>query len=465
MKIYRFTLLLVFFFSQYLGAAQELLTNDQDYLLESEAEFYERMEWWRDAGMGMFIHWGPYAVPAGIHRGDSIKGLGEWIMNNAQIPVKDYEEYSRNFNPTGYDAMEWVRVAKEAGMKYIVITSKHHDGFCMWDSKVTDYDVMDFSPIKRDLLAELKSACDESGIKLGFYHSIMDWHHADAQAPHYPTYNTKEKANPNFTTYYRQYLKPQVEELVVKYDPAIFWFDGEWISEYTHEQGLEMYNFIRNLKPEIIINNRVDKGRKGMMGMNDQSMDYAGDFGTPEQEILAGTSTLLWESCMTMNDSWGYQSFDHNWKSVKSLIHNMVEIAAKGGNYLLNIGPTDSGFIPEPSIDRLKGIGKWMEVNSEIIYGSRSTKDFKENESIYFVTSKDRSIVFVVTTEWPGDKLSFSKVDLKEGSDVFLLGYDPPLTWQHENDGSVSILIPEALQDSEKRPCDHAWSFKVIPAH
>ena len=343
---------------------QEVTNN---YLEETDAEFDARMEWWRDAKFGMFIHWGPYAIPAGEYQGETVRSVSEWIMNTAQIPVEEYEEYSRNFNPTQYDAREWVQIAKDAGMKYIVITSKHHDGFCLWDSKVTEYDVMDFAPIKRDLLAELKEACDEAGIKLCFYHSIMDWHHPDAQAPHYPTYNTGEKENPNFPRYYENYLKPQVKELVENYDPEVMWFDGEWIPEYTHQQGLEMYNFVRSLKPDIIVNNRVDKGRKGMQGMNLDDQEYAGDFGTPEQEILEGQSDFDWEACMTMNDSWGYKENDDNCKSTETLVHNIVDIVAKGGNYLLNVGPTAEGLIPDASIERLAGIGDWIDVNGEVV--------------------------------------------------------------------------------------------------
>ena len=421
------------------------------------------MQWWRDAKFGMFIHWGPYAVPAGIYQGDTIPGIGEWIMERAQIPVAEYEKFSAQFNPTQYNADEWVQIAKEAGIKYIVITSKHHDGFCLWDSEVTQYDVMDYAPIKRDLLAELKAACDKHGVALGFYHSIMDWHHPDAQAPHHPTYNTKDKKNPNFEQYFENYLKPQVRELVEKYDPAILWFDGEWIPEYTHEQGLEMYNFVRSLKPDIIINNRVDKGRRGMMGMNDDKMEYAGDFGTPEQEILEGTSSFDWESCMTMNDTWGYKSYDHNWKSTETLVHNLVDIAAKGGNYLLNVGPSAEGLIPEPSVERLHGIGQWMDVNKEVIYNTTSVKDYQENDQLYFIANHDQTAIFAVATAWPGTTLSFSKVKPTESSEIRMLGYDQPLEWESDEGGMTIIQIPENLQYPQKRPCQYAWAFKILP--
>ena len=426
--------------------------------LSSSEDLDSRIEWWRDAGFGMFIHWGPYAVPAGIYDGEEVPGIGEWIMNSAKIPVEDYEEFSAAFNPTEYDASEWVRIAKDAGMKYIIITSKHHDGFCLWDSEVTDYDVIDFAPVKRDLLEELREACEAEDIKLGFYHSIMDWHHPDAQAPHFPTYNTGEKSNPRFPEYYRNYLKPQVGELVRKYNPAVLWFDGEWIPEYTHEQGQDMYKFVRSLKPDILINNRVDKGRQGMQGMNKEDKTYAGDFGTPEQEILEGKSSFDWESCMTMNDTWGYKAMDDNWKSAEVLIHNLVDIVAKGGNYLLNVGPTAEGLIPAASVERLAKMGEWMRINSEAIYNTRSMKEYREGESTYFISAKDGSSVYVVTTRWPGSDFSFSNWLPSEQSKAKLLGYgDVDL---EINDNVARIIIPETLQDETQRSGEYAWVFK-----
>ncbi len=455
-----FPLLLLLFLSTCSSPDNESSASSEptDYLNETPEQFDQRMEWWRDAGFGMFIHWGPYAVPAGEYKGETVRGVSEWIMNTAQIPVEEYEEFSRQFNPTQYDAREWVQIAKDAGMKYIVITSKHHDGFALWDSEVSDYDVIDFSPIGRDLLAELKEACDEAGIALCFYHSIMDWHHPDAQAPHYPTYNTSEKSNPNFPRYYENYLKPQVRELVEGYDPEVMWFDGEWIPEYTHEQGLEMYNFVRSMKPGIIINNRVDKGRQGMQGMNREDQEYAGDFGTPEQEILEGQSDYDWESCMTMNDSWGYKSADDNWKSTETLVHNIVDIMAKGGNYLLNVGPTAEGLIPEPSVERLAAIGDWMDVNSEIVYESRSLKDYKEGDSIYYVTDKSGETVYVVATDWPGETLRFSQWAPEAGAELTLLGYGA-LEWESGADGTT-VTIPQELQEESNRPCQYAWVFR-----
>ena len=370
MKFAKMVLGFIFFIS--IIACQK--ESQKDYLNETQQEKDARMQWWREARFGMFIHWGLYAIPAGEYKGEKIKGIGEWIMEHADIPVSEYEKYAAQFNPVKFDADSWVLLAKEAGMKYIVITSKHHDGFCLWDSKVSDYDIMDATPYKKDILKALRQACDRHGMVLSFYHSIMDWHHPDAQAPFYPDYNDRKKSNPNFDRYVQNYLKPQLKELVDQYGKlGILWFDGEWIGDWTHAYGKDMYNYVRNLQPDIIINNRVDKGRQGMEGLTKEG-EFVGDYGTPEQEIPdTGLPGVDWESCMTMNDTWGYKSYDDNWKSTSTLIRNLVDIASKGGNYLLNVGPTAEGLIPEASVQRLKEIGQWMKANGEAIHGTQAS--------------------------------------------------------------------------------------------
>lgn len=428
-----------------------------NYLLESEREFDERMAWWRDAGFGMFVHWGAYAVPGGIHKGKEASGAGEWIMSSARIPVAEYEPYARQFNPVKFDAEEWVRIAKEAGMQYIVITSKHHDGFCLWDSKVTDYDIMDTSPFKRDVLKELRGACDKAGIKLCFYHSIMDWHHPDAQGK---DYGNAKPGGPDFAAYRENYLKPQLKELIENYNPHVLWFDGEWIPEWTEEQGKNLYQYVRSLRPEIIINNRVGKGRQGMQGMN-REPDDVGDFGTPEQEILDFSSVELdWESCMTMNDSWGFKKNDHNWKSAKTLIHNLVDIAAKGGNYLLNVGPTPEGLIPEASVERLREMGEWMAVNAPVVRNSHMWHQYKEGEHIRYTAGAD-GFVYAICLEWPGKELQLKYARPREGSTIELLGYGTPLSWAYDPGEGLAIQLPSELQDEQNRPCRYAWAFRM----
>jgi alpha-L-fucosidase len=418
------------------------LEDPKNYLDETEAEKEARMEWWKDARFGMFIHWGLYAVPAGEYKGDQVEGIGEWIMNSLNIPIDEYEQFAKKFNPTKYDAQEWVRIAKDAGMKYIVITSKHHDGFALWDSKVTDWDVVDATPYEKDLLKQLADACREEGIKLCFYHSIMDWHHPDAQAMWEPNYNQgrdSENVNPNFQKYIDEYMKPQLKELLTEYgDIGVMWFDGEWVPAYTSEMGKEVYNYVRNLQPDIIINNRVDKGRKGMEGL-DAEGDFAGDFGTPEQEIPdTGMPGVDWESCMTMNDTWGYKSFDDNWKSNETLITNLIDIVSKGGNFLLNVGPTAEGLIPQPSVERLKAMGDWMEVNGESIYGAQASP-FAAPEWGRF-TQKD-GFIYAHIFEWPEDgKLLIPSITIKKA--YLLADVDKKELMMNKYEETLEVSLP-----------------------
>lgn len=441
-------------------------TNSEkiNYLEESRESFDQRMKWWRDDRFGMFIHWGVYAVPAGIYNNKEVNGNnGEWIMKNAQIPITEYEKFARQFNPIKFDADAWAKTIKDAGMKYVVITSKHHDGFGLWGSKVSNYDVVDFAPYGKDILKALSKACKKQGIKFGLYYSIMDWHNTDAQAYSYLINDPKKRANNKeyFANYLENYMKPQLKELIVNYDPEIIWFDGEWVHDFSHEQGLELYQYVRSLKPSIIINNRVDKGRSGMQGMNKEDKNYIGDFGTPEQEILETTSTTDWESCMTMNDTWGYKKNDHHWKSAKVLIHNLIDVAAKGGNYLLNVGPTAEGLIPQPSINRLKQIGKWLKINGEAIYATEKLQNnYKQGDSIRFTKEKEKSVYFAITLKNPGKNIILKNLKPKTNSEIMLLGYDNPLKWNFNKKEGLKINIPSELLNTWNKE-SYAWTFKI----
>lgn len=394
--------------------------------METPAEKNQRMAWWKEAKFGLFVHWGLYAVAAGEYNGQ--KGYGEWLMYEAHIPKEEYEKFAPQFNPVQFDADAWVRMAKTAGMKYIVITSKHHDGFCLFDSKISDYDILDRTPFKRDPLRELGDACRKHGLKLCFYHSIMDWHH-----PH--------ENKTDFARYREEYLLPQLKELLTNYgDIGVLWFDGEWIEEWTEEQGKELYRYVRDLQPNLIVNNRVGKGRNGMQGMNN-SQDAAGDFGTPEQEILGEKSTLDWESCMTMNDHWGYNKNDKNFKSAEDLIWNLVDITAKGGNFLLNVGPTASGLFPDECVERLNTIGAWMAINQEAIYASKPWVHWQEGENIRYAEGKNGA-VYVFLKHQASPKLVLKKIKPAAGSTISMLGLATPLSWRQTPEG-VSIQMPQ----------------------
>ncbi|MCL1894087.1 MAG: alpha-L-fucosidase [Holophagaceae bacterium] len=359
----------------------------------------DRMAWWRDARFGMFIHWGLYSVPAGEWDGKT--GYGEWILNSAKIPVNQYENFRNHFNPTKFDAEVWVKMAVDAGFKYIVVTTKHHEGFCLFDSKLTDWSIAS-TPFKRDVIKELADACKKYNIKLGFYHSIMDWHHPD-----YLPRRAWEERSADGATFdrYLAYLKGQLKELLTQYGPiSVLWYDGQWESTWTHEMGLDLYEYTRSLQPQIIVNNRVDKGGGSMQMTVDSS--YAGDYGTPEQEVPPmGLPGVDWETCMTMNDHWGYNKADQNWKSSTELIHILIDVASKGGNLLLNVGPTALGEFPPASIERLEDIGQWMKINGESIYGTKASPF----PSLDFGRCTQRTISDRVTKlyfhvfEWPTD--------------------------------------------------------------
>src|SRR5262245_7225542 len=258
------------------------------------------MDWWREARFGMFIHWGLYSIPAGEWNGKTT--YGEWIRHQAKIPVTDYEQLKTQFNPVKFDADAWVRLAKAAGMKYIVITSKHHDGFCLFDSKYTDWDVMS-TPFHRDIMKEMAAACRRQNMTICWYHSIMDWHHPD-YLPRRDWETDRPTKDADFNRF-NEYLKNQVAELLTNYGPiGVLWFDGQWEGTWTHERGTDLAKHVRQLQPTIIINNRVDKGG-AQFGMTKPG--YEGDYGTPEQEIPpTGYPGVDWETCMTMNDHWGY---------------------------------------------------------------------------------------------------------------------------------------------------------------
>ncbi|MCA8975009.1 MAG: alpha-L-fucosidase [Planctomycetes bacterium] len=329
----------------------------------------ERMAWWRQARFGMFIHWGLYAIPAGEWQGK--KGYGEWIRHSAQIPIDTYAQFQPQWNPVHFDADAWAEMAAAAGMKYLVITSKHHDGFCLWDSALTDWDIGN-TPGGRDILAELSAACRRHGVVFGTYHSIMDWHHDD-YLPRRPWETaTRSAAGADFDRF-ESYLHGQVTELVTNYHPAVMWFDGEWESTWNHDRGVRLFDLCRTLAPAMLVNNRVDVHRGGMGGFS-ASDEARGDFATPEQEIPAmGIPGVDWESCMTMNSHWGWNKTDPQWKSTATLLRNLIDIASKGGNYLLNVGPRADGTFPEEAVTRLREIGEWMDRYGESIHGTTAS--------------------------------------------------------------------------------------------
>ena len=355
----------------------------QSILGQDSAINDKRMQWWREARFGMFIHWGVYAVPAGTFRGNKINNLGEWIMNRGKIPVAEYQQFAQQFNPVLYDPEAWVKAAKDAGMKYIVITAKHHDGFALFDSKASKWNVADATPYKKDLLKPLADACRRQGIKLGFYYSqAQDWNNPGGAVARKPAREgwanpdsslidayTKEHDghwDPAQTTktmgqYIDDVAVPQVKELLSNYgDVALIWWDTP--TGMTDEYAAKLDALLKQ-HPQIISNDRLKRP------------NYPGDYKTPEQRIpnMSELDGKDWETCMTMNETWGYKSYANNWKSTETLVRNLLDIASKGGNYLLNVGPKADGTFPQESIDLLKGMGIWMKTNGEAVYGTKAS--------------------------------------------------------------------------------------------
>ena len=348
----------------------------------------ERIQWFQQDKFGMFIHWGPYSALAGEWKGQRIPvgNEAEWIMQRFNIPVAEYRERARQFNPVHFDAEAWVALAKAAGMKYLVVTAKHHDGFAMYSSKVSKYNIVDWTPFHRDPLRELADACKKAGIRFCVYYSQReDWDHPDGYGNDWD-YDRSKK---DFARYLEEKSKPQLRELLSNYGPlGLVWFDR---GMDTPEHTREFVDIVRQLQPRCLINGRV--GDYGLDLMGDyQSM---GDNGMPTDGLQE-----YWETPQTLNITWGYSRFDQQWKTPGDVIHRMVEIVSKGGNYLLNIGPMGDGTIPAPSVATLRKVGTWVQANGESIYGTSASP--LPEQPWGFVTAKGDSLYLHVFS-WPGD--------------------------------------------------------------
>jgi len=366
-----------------------------------------------------------------IKQGD----IAEWIMQLFQIPVEEYRKTSAKFNPTGFNAKEWVALAKATGMKYIIITSKHHDGFAMYDSKVSDYNIVDYSPFGRDPIKELSEECAKAGIRFGVYYSHReDWNHPYAYGNTWDfdssQANLDEMDHPEL---FRQYLDekaiPQLKELLTEYGPlGVVWFDR---GMYTQEQGKEFADLVHNLQPGCLVNGRVGHYDKELLG-DYQSMT---DNGMP-----IGGIEEYWETPQTLNDTWGYSKSDHNWKNPEEIIRRLVTIVSKGGNYLLNVGPTGKGIIPGPSVKILKEVGKWMEKNSESIYGTSSSPFTSEME--WGECTRKGNKLYLHVFSWPeNDKLVLKGLNSKIEKAYLLT--DPEVNLSINKKDEWTIELPD----------------------
>ena len=418
----------------------------------------ERLAWWHEAKFGMFIHWGVYSMYGGVYKGyPQARGDAAWIENRCKIPVAEYRENARQFNPVNYNPDAWAKMAKDAGMKYLIITAKHHDGFALFNSKASDWNVVKATQYGKDLLKPLAEACKKYGIKLGFYYSqAVDWTNPGASAARrlmkegWPNPDsaridqyTKEhdghwdpiQLTSTFDKYIDQVAVPQVKELLTNYgDVSILWWD--YATQMKTVEGSEKLKKLLDIQPNIITNDRLHP-------------DFHGDTKSPEQAIpdRDAVDGQNWETCMTMSSSWGYKKNDSGWKSSETLIRNLVKIAARGGNYLLNIGPKPDGTFPEESVQRLKEIGQWMKVNGEAIYGTQAGRlpalpwgECTQKEE------KGNTILYLSVFDWPKDgKLFVSELNNKVVSARLLTTGAKLKTTR--TDGKLDISIPTSAPD------------------
>jgi len=398
---------------------------------QERAAHDQHMEWFRNAKFGMFIHWGLYSVPAGEWNGK--KGYAEWFQLETKMPNAEYEKFAKVFNPIKFDGAKWADVAAKAGMKYMVITSRHHDGFSMFDSKATDYTVVKATPYGKDPMKELSTAARAAGLTFCFYYSIADWHHPEIPAA-YDQGGFHGNPNPNAdVTKYDQFMRDQVSELLTNYGPiGILWFDGGGSFRIRNRAKIleadKMAALIHEKQPATLINDRLG---------------YGSDYGTPEQYIPGGKQIRDFEVCMTLNNHWGYNKADNHWKQSKEVVQRLADICSKGGNFLLNVGPTSEGELPSEAIRILGEVGQWMDKNGDSIYGTKASPlDYVPTWGV--VTTKADHL-YLHVLKWPAEGKLTLKSD-QQFTQAYALSDHSQLTIsQMGND--ITVNLPTAQID------------------
>ena len=409
------------------GVAVEVSGASLEALKETPAQRDARMAWWHEAKFGLFIHWGIYAVPAGKYGNKT--GYGEWIMNSAKIPVAKYHEFAGQFNPVKYDPQLWVKTAKDAGMKYIVITSKHHDGFTLYPSAASKWNIADATPYKKDLLGPLVNAAKAEGLKIGFYYSqSQDWNNPGGAKSGFNEGDGWDDAHKgSYDDYLKNVAVPQVKEILTRYPIDILWWDTPM---HMTAQRAAPIAALTKLRPGLIMNNRLGGG-------------FRGDTATPEQFVPVTGYPGDWETCMTLNGHWGYNAYDQNWKSSTDLIRKLADICAKGGNFLLNVGPTSDGEFPPACVERLQAVGKWLRVNGESIYG---TQRGPFPYLAWGVATRKNDMLYLHVFDWPQDgKLRVPLSNKVQSAKLLATGENLAVK---NLDGKVVIDVPANAPDA-----------------
>tara|TARA_R110002049_G_scaffold285698_4_gene467003 strand:- start:141595 stop:143364 length:1770 start_codon:yes stop_codon:yes gene_type:complete len=408
------------------NAQDEAATKD----VQARADNDSRMTWWREAKFGMFVHWGVYSVVGGKYKGQDLPNSAEWMMARGKIPITEYEKYAAQFNPTKFDANEFVGRAKRAGMKYLVITAKHHDGFAMFGSKCSDYNVVDKTPFGRDIMKEIADACQKQDIKFGFYYSqAQDWHHPGGFGNSWDK-TIKRVSNDQ---YVMDKAVPEVTQLLTEYGPiGIFWWDTP---RKMSRKSFDSLHSLTRMQPHVITNDRLGEG-------------CAGDYKTFERHIPRQVPVGKdWEVCMPISGSWGYKIGDNDFKSTTKLIRNLIEIASMGGNYLLNVSPTGEGTLLPAAVERLESIGAWMDINGESIYGTQRSPI--ENLQWGRCTRKQhdgKTLLYLHVFHWPQDGQLLVPGLQNNIEHASLLDGGVPLQCNRTSDG-VTITLPAKAPD------------------
>lgn len=365
----------------------------------------KRLLWWREARFGLFIHWGLYSIAGGVWGDEAVEGIGEWIMFRRMISVKEYEGLAKLFNPENFDAREWARIAVEAGVRYLAITAKHHDGFCLFDSEFTDYNVVRSTPFGRDVIGEISRAFRDAGIRVGFYYSqTIDWHHPDGMGNEWD-YDPWAK---DFNRYFHNYAVPQVLELIKKYNPDLLWFD---IYTPTYELARELREHVYRAKPHVVVSGRIDPPTKSFYLWNQYALRnicrvlpmFADYIQLGDNQIPGHVIRCDWEVPVTHNDTWGWKSIDHGWKAPGRVIQLLITIVSRGGNLLLNVGPKPDGKFPDESVQMLREVGSWLKRNGESIYGAGPAPLEVPENSPYMLTYRPgRLYIHLLAWPWHG---------------------------------------------------------------